>query len=182
MNAITTSAPAAPARFAASIRALVLALCASLCVACAGTGSSEADWVEGEIAIPTERLLRQISALSLKRNGFPPGTEAAGEQTTVSSSWRVQLQPFKGEGTRTKAHVRYGERRPGVWNVSVRVEKETNEELAKPLELARAKWESAPDDRGAANRILRTMQTLLGGEYEHGATTKPDDVPRDFQN
>ncbi|MCY2960745.1 MAG: hypothetical protein NTY35_11315 [Planctomycetota bacterium] len=151
-----------------------------LLVACSSSGASdrEGDWVEADMTVASDRILRQIATLALQKNGFPPGTEDQAAQTTVSSSWKVQLQPFKSEGTRAKAHVMYEEKGPRTWHVAVRVEKETNEELAKPLELSRAKWESGPDDKEAASRILRTMQTVFGREFELGPKISPTDAER----
>ncbi len=135
-----------------------------LVAACASTRSE--DWVEGDVTIASERVLRQVATLAMEKNGFPPGAEAANAERTVSSSWKVQLQPFKGEGTRSRAHFEYDEKTAGVFHVSVRVEKETNEELAKPLELTHADWTSGPDDEEMASRILRYLQTLIGKEFQ----------------
>ncbi len=141
--------------------------------ACTSSGSREGDWAEADFNVASERVLRQVATLALEKNGFPPGTEEVGAKSTVSSGWRVELQPFKGDGTRSKAHVQYEEKGAAQWHVYVRVEKETNEELAKPLELARAKWESAPDDRDAAARIVRYMQTVFGREFQMGPKNNP---------
>ena len=148
------------------ILALVLALLSS----CAGAGSRDGDWVEADVVIASERVLRQAAAIALEKNDFPPSTEQGGLQSTVASSWKVDLQPFKGEGLRRRAYVQYEERGPGTWRVSVRVEKQTNEELARPLELERAQWEDAPDDREAAGRILRYLLLVFG---EKGSQLAP---------
>lgn len=155
-------------RCALATAALWLAACAS-----SGSGDREGDWAEADFNVASERVLRQVATLALEKNGFPPGTEEVGAKSTVSSGWRVELQPFKGDGTRSKAHVQYEEKGAAQWHVYVRVEKETNEELAKPLELARAKWESAPDDRDAAARIVRYMQTVFGREFQMGPKNNP---------
>lgn len=167
----------------ATIPGLRSALAAMLCLpallfgACGGLGAREESWVDAELAVPSERVLRQVASLALEKNGYPPGTEAKDAATTVSSGWKVQLQPFKGDGTRHKAHVQYEAKDARTWFVSVRVEKETNEELAKPLELARAKWEAAPDDRESASRILRYMQTVLDDrDFELGPKNVPSAV------
>jgi len=158
--------------------ALGVVLMLALATSCRSTSSADGVWVKGNITIASERVLRQVATLALERNGYPPGTEDVGAKSTVSSGWRVELQPFKGDGTRSKAHLKYEEKAPRTWLVSVRVEKETNEELAKPLELARAKWESAPDDRDSAARILRYLQTVLGREFELGPKSVPTEAER----
>lgn len=145
--------------------AAVLLASAWLLPACAAPDASgsarEGEWVEADIVVPSERILRQIAVQAMSRNGFPPGTEATKAQTMVSSGWKVDLQPFKGDGTRAKAYVEYEEKNEREWHIYVRVEKETNGELAKPLELAKAKWEAGPDDTESASRILRLIQMVL---------------------
>jgi hypothetical protein len=178
-------------RFSAGLRALALAATPVLALApgvvlvpvlvagCASTEEErEGDWVEMEMTVASERVLRQVAALALERNGFPPGTEESGAQQTVSSGWNVVLQPFKGDGSRTKAHIEYEERSPRKWLVGVRVQRESNEELAKPLELARAQWETQPDDRATAARILGYMQTVFGREFELGPKGAPTEAER----
>ncbi len=150
-----------------SFQAVNAGLAGLLLAACATSGSGEG-WIEADLEVPSERVLRQVAVLALEKNGFPPGTEDEGLQNTVSSGWLVSLQPFKGDGTRMKAHVHYDEKGPRTWLVGVRVERETNEELGKTLELAQAKWESGPDDQDTATRILNYMQTVLGVEFKLG--------------
>ncbi len=162
-----------------SLRFASLMLATLACaISCRSTTSEEGEWAEAEVTIASERVLRQVATIALDKNGFPPGTENVGLNSTVSSGWRVELQPFKGDGTRSKAHIQYEEKSARTWHVSVRVEKETNEELAKPLELARAKWESGPDDRDSAARILAYMRTLLGREFELGPKSVPTEAER----
>jgi hypothetical protein len=150
------------ALFAATV---LLALASGVSPSCAAPDASgsarEGDWVEADVVVPSERILRQVAVQAMSRNGFPPGTEASKAQSMVSSGWKVDLQPFKGDGTRAKAFVEYEEKNEREWHVYVRVLKETNGELAKPLELAKAKWESGPDDTESASRILRLIQMVL---------------------
>lgn len=146
----------------------VIAFIATLALAACASSGPEGDWIEAGLEVPSERVLRQVADLALEKNGFPPGTEKEGAQNTVSSGWLVSLQPFKGDGTRMKAHVHYEEKGPRNWLVGVRVERETNEEMGKTLELARAKWKAGPDDQATATRILNYMQTVLGVEFELG--------------
>lgn len=147
------------------LAAFLLAVAAAFFTACAAPDASgsarEGEWVEADLVVPSERVLRQIAVQAMSRNGFPPGTEAHNAQSMVSSSWKVDLQPFKNKGTRAKAYVEYEERSAREWHVWVRVEKELNAELAKPLELAKAKWEAGPDDNESASRILRMIQMVL---------------------
>lgn len=142
------------------------AIALSLCAACSTTGSRDGEWAEADIDIPSERVLRQIAVLAMERNGFPPGTPDGNEAATIVSGWKIDLQPFKGRGMRQKAHLAYEERGAGKFHIFVRVEKDTNEELAKPLDLEQAQWESAPDDQEMASRIVRYMQTMLGNEFQ----------------
>ncbi len=147
--------------------AFLAAFALSLCAACSSTGSREdGEWVEADLAIPSERVLRQIVVLAMERNGFPPGTPDGNEASTIVSGWKIDLQPFKSRGTREKAYLEYEEKGAQKFHVYVRVEKDTNEELAKPLELEQAQWESADDDQEMASRILRYMQTMLGKDFQ----------------
>lgn len=156
-------------RLARTGRSAVLYLAAlmlSLCAACSSTGSSDGEWVEADLDIPSERVLRQISVLAMERNGFPPGTPDGNEPTMIVSGWKIDLQPFKSRGTREKAYLGYEERSAGKFHIFVRVEKDTNEELAKPLDLEQAQWESAADDQEMASRIVRYMETMLGKDFQ----------------
>ena len=160
-------------------RFVALAVVLALSPACAsGPDVREGDWEEAEFTIASERVLRQAAQIALQKNGFAPGTATVEAHKTVSSGWKVELQPFKGDGMRRKAHVQYEEKGERTWLVSVRVEKESNEEIAKPLDLASAKWVSADDDTETAGRILRYIKTVFGPEPGTVAppaagTTKP---------
>ncbi len=147
-----------------SARHVAVALVLALSFACASSSEVEGDWSEADITIASERVLRQAAQIALQKNGFSPGTATDEAHKTVSSGWKVELQPFKGDGMRRRAHVQYEEKAARTFLVSVRVEKETNEALGKPLDLASAEWESADDDTAAASRILRYMQTVFGAE------------------
>lgn len=156
-----------------------LALLLALFTACASSGDSETegDWSEADITIASERVLRQAVQIALQKNGFAPGTATDEAHKTVSSSWKVELQPFKGDGTRRKAHVQYEEKAPRTWTVSVRVEKQTNEELAKPLDLASAKWEDDDDDAEVASRILRYLKTAFGPDTSLNTPSPKEPLP-----
>jgi hypothetical protein len=145
-----------------ALRTVVPAL--SLFLAACLSGGRAGQWAEGEVVIASERVLRQAAALALEKNDFPPGSQVDDANRTLASSWKVDLQPFKGDGTRRRAFVEYDEAGPGRWLVAVRVERETNEELARPLELAHAQWEEAPDDLDAAQRILRYLLVAFAGD------------------
>jgi hypothetical protein len=166
MIAIVNRVSLAVRRVNARCLGLVLAVGASLSIsACSVLGANPESWIEGDVNIASERLLRQIATIAMEKNGLPPGTEEGNLQSTVSSGWKVQLQPFKGDGTRAKAHMQYEEKSTSVWHVYIRVQKDTNEELARPLDLTQAQWASGPDDDAWATRILKTMQAMLGTEF-----------------
>jgi hypothetical protein len=167
-------------RLARLAAATLLALGAFAFAGCSSTQGYErtGEWVEADITIASDRVLRQVASIALERNGFPPGTGEAGDFSVVTSGWKVILQPFKSDGTRAKAHVAYTEKDAQTWTVAVRVEKQTNEELAKPLDLGLAKWEDAPDDNEAATRILEYMRTIVGTEFKLGPKVAPTDAER----
>lgn len=149
-------------RFATAVLLASIACLFPACAAPDASGSArEGEWVEADVVVPSERILRQVAVQAMSRNGFPPGTEAHNAQSMVSSGWKIDLQPFKDDGTRRKAFVEYEETSAREWHLYVRVLKETNGELAKPLELAKAKWEAGPDDTESAGRILKLIQMVL---------------------
>jgi hypothetical protein len=153
-----------PARRArAAIAALLFA--AAGCQS-AGPERSEAERVE--VAAPSDSILRQVTLLALDKSGFPPGTEAARADLQVTSGWDTSLAPFKGEGFRERAVVRYERVEGGRYGVEVRVARERNDELERPLDPALAKWKSEADNEERARIVLQHIRAMLGQELEVG--------------
>ena len=142
--------------------ALVAVLLAPACQ----TARYRPEWTAGEVSAPSERILWQVTVLALEKHQFPMGTDIDPVAMEAVSGWRNQLQPFRRQGYRERAHVRYSHVGGGDYEVEVRVEHEVNAELAKPLDLQYAKWEEAPDDTEEARVLLQRIKAYMGGEFE----------------
>jgi hypothetical protein len=143
------------------MRALTLCLCLSVAGLWA-CRAAEPKWAETGVRAVSERVLWDVCTLAMERNGFPPSADQDRAAGHMVSGWRVSLQPFKSQGQRERCEIQFEPGEGGVWNVGVRVEKETNEELSRPLEPEFAQWKPAPDDESAAARVLGTIRVLLG--------------------
>ena len=135
--------------------------------------------VERTVDADSERILWDALRLAINNGKYPVGSPDPGARE-IRSGWKLDLAPFKGKGFRTRAIVVYepskGERK-GVtssavavgleaFDVTIRVEKETNESLS-PLNLDRANWTRADDDLQAARNLMQTFHGLLGtAEFE----------------
>ena len=84
----------------------------------------------------------------------------------VTTGWKTDLQPFSGEGMRTRAEVRMSPIEPGRWRLRARVEKELNKSMANPLDASRAEWKTAPDDERTAGILLMHIRSRLDPELE----------------
>lgn len=131
--------------------------------------------VERTVDAESERILWDALRLAVYNAKFPVGLGADPGTRMIRSGWKLDLAPFKGKGFRTRAIACYepatGERK-GVapsaaavgleaFDVTIRVEKETNESLS-PLNLDRADWTEAEDDLAAARGLMQTFHGLLG--------------------
>jgi hypothetical protein len=134
------------------------------CLALAACQSSKNEnWVSDRIPARTERHLWDVLIMSVRQARFSIALGTQPSDRTIETGWLIDTAPFKGEGWRKKAHLRYApvEGVEGEWNVDVRVEMETNESF-RSLDLRYADWQPAPDDEAAARRVLQTARSLLG--------------------
>jgi hypothetical protein len=122
-----------------------------------------------EVAAPSDAILKQVTLLALDKAGFPPGAERERSDLKVTSGWNMSLAPFKGEGFRERAVVSYERLAGGRYGVEVRVSRERNDELERPLDPALAKWRSEPDNEERARIVLQHIRSMLGSELEVGA-------------
>lgn len=141
-------------------------LSAVLAVGCAST--PDEGWHEGSVSAPTERVLWQVTVLALERNDFPVGSGVNPSTLKAVSGWRVSLAPFKGDGYREQAHIEWtrDKAQEGRWNGRVRVHRQRNENLSKPLDISYAEWEDEADDADRARLLFNTVRALLGGEFK----------------
>lgn len=127
-------------------------------------------WAPGSIPMCSPERLWEVTRLALEHNGFSLLEQGYDPRTrSLSSAWDKDLHPFKGHGFRERAHVRYevGEE-PDTLLLSVRVEREVNENLAKPLDPEYAQWAEAPDNPERARFVLQYVRSLLGTQLELG--------------
>ncbi len=136
--------------------------------ACQTTRSVPAQWVSTNAVAPSDSVLWELSLYALQEQKFPIGAGADPATMVATTGWRNSLAPFKGEGYRQRVRLKLETIEPGKFKISLQVERETNEELARPMELESAKWEPAPDDVDTAKILLSKISARVGGSLEVG--------------
>lgn len=146
-----------------------LAACAALTAAACHV-PQPAQWVPQEIPMCSTMRLWEITRLAMEKNGFPIVQQGFDPvEHSVVSGWDRDLHPFKGNGIRERVHVRYKRsENAGKLILGVRVEAESNDNLAKPLDPEYAEWIEAPDNTTRAKVVLQYLQSMLGQELEIG--------------
>ncbi len=127
--------------------------------------------VDRTVDADSERILWNALRVAIDKNGYKVGAGARSERREIQSGWKLDLAPFKSRGFRTRVIASY---EPSLelplagpdsgyeaFDVTIRVEKETNESLS-PLNLDRAVWTPADDDPQVARRIMQVFHGLLG--------------------
>ena len=141
---------------------LALLLGAPALPSCASR-APEPQWVEADVEAASLRVLWEVTRHALQREGFAvPATGFDPRTRSVTSGWRMDLHPFKGEGFRERAVVKYDPAAGERIDLSVRVEREINNNIAKPLDPAHADWKPAEDQPGRARVLLHSIRALLG--------------------
>lgn len=151
---------------AGALLSLAIALCVGFLGGCKSF-ESPPQWVSARVDAGNERLLFEVTELALRKKSFPVGAGLDPARLTATSGWRISLAPFKGKGIREQAIVQYTrEKEPGRFKAEVRVKRERNEDLVRPMDLTYAQWEPDPDDAEMARVILHFIEALLstGGE------------------
>lgn len=136
--------------------------------ACKMGPEHQPNWATAELAAPSENVLWAVASQELQRMGFPLGVGADPRQLIMSSAWKTQLAPFKGDGFRQRAEVRFEALESGRFAVDARVMREINNDIVRPLDPSHAKWESAPDDVETAQLLIQRIQARLGSKLEVG--------------
>ena len=126
----------------------------------------EPQWVNSEISCPSEQVLWEFLLLSLDRTGFPKGHETDPNRLTIDTGWRTSLAPFKGKGWREKASVVVERIEAGRYDVRVRVEREKNEDLLRPLDPSFAQWEATEDNVEQAQHVLAFLRSFIGEDLD----------------
>lgn len=134
-----------------------------------------------------ERVLWNALRIAIHEANFKVGGVGANESArSIKSAWRLDLQPFRGSGPRSKKSLRSrvvasydrfdGDREnapedmkiPSKLNpllepyaITIRVEVENNDSL-RPMDVRFAKWVPADDDPAVAEVIFLKLSVLLG--------------------
>jgi hypothetical protein len=143
----------------------VLALCAA---ACHAGPDRHAVWEIAEVAAPSENVLWAVAGQEIQRLGFPVGSDADPATLVMRSGWRTELAPFKGDGYRELAEVRFTRVAPQRYRLEARVVRERNMDLENPIDPRSAEWEEAPDDVERARVLVQRIRARLGERIEVG--------------
>ncbi len=155
-----------------NISKLGAALSAALFILISACSSPmEKHWVESEAPTVSRRVLWEVVRIAFEREAFPqvaPGFDPVNR--TVTSGWRTDLAPFSGQGFRERAWVKYATSEAGNLSIEVRVQREVNKNLARPLDPQYADWEEARDSEERARFLL---QVIKGSLVSGGARQNP---------
>jgi hypothetical protein len=136
--------------------------CALLFAASSCSTPQETLWVEADAPVVSRRVLWEVTGIAFEREGFPqvaPGFDPVSR--TVTSGWSTELAPFSGQGFRERAWVKYSTSDTGGLVLEVRVQREVNKNLARPLDPQYADWEEAPDSPKRARILLQIIKSSL---------------------
>jgi len=150
------------------IRFLVLSWFLLVSPFLAGCKSSEPEgqWLQYEVEAQTDELLIEVTALSLQKCGFPIGSGVDPGHLRIVTGWHNSLAPFRGEGWREQCEVRYEKKTQRHYSVSIRVKREKNDDLLRPLDLTYAQWVPEPDNTDRARMVLQHIRSLLDTDVE----------------
>jgi hypothetical protein len=88
--------------------------------------------------------------------------ESADRKTnTITTAWSTNLAPFSTQGRRDRLIVTVSGDSQSGWRASARQESETNNNEENPLDEAKAKWKTSPNDGSLAARFLQNLDTRL---------------------
>jgi len=138
-------------------------------------------WREIVVEAASDNILWEVTVVALEKTGFPLGSGLDRGRLVAVSGWHTSLAPFKGDGYRERCTVEYTPLEARKYQARVRVERERNDDIVRPLDLSYAKWEPDPDDDRRAGMVLGYVQTMLGGEFKVGERIKPADFKADPQ-
>jgi hypothetical protein len=139
------------------------ALLVLLGTSCASTPKTS--WVKGEAASASQHVLYEVTKMALVKSNFPVlGAGFDPVTRTMSSGWRTDLVPLTGRrtrGFRERAWVKYSASEVGEITFEVRVERQINKNLARPLDPQYADWEPGPDSTERARFLLQLIKVIL---------------------
>jgi hypothetical protein len=152
-------------RFAGLLLAVSVAATVTLPLGCASS-EPKPQWLEREVGAGSAQLLIDVTALSLQKCGFPVGAGIDPGHLVALSGWHISLMPFRGKGFREQCEVRYERVGPARYKASIRVRREKNDDILRPLDLTYAKWVPQPDDPVRAQVVMQYILSMLGTEIE----------------
>jgi len=117
-------------------------------------------------------VLWTCAGMALQKQGFPVGTGADPTTLEMTSGWKTSLAPFRGEGFREQAHVKFELVAPQRWKLQVRVERQTNMDVKHPMDASSAEWREEADDLDVSNMIVQRIRALLEEPLEVKAPPK----------
>ncbi len=157
------------ARLALVALALVLALVSSSCASL----TSKVDPGESfELDAPSENVLWAVAGQELQRLDFPVGSDADPARRVMLSGWRTSLAPFRGKGHRERAQLRFESLGSARFRVHVRVERENNMNISRPIDPSYAEWEAAGLDEATTAVLIQRIKGRLGEKLEVGPDQK----------
>lgn len=140
-----------------------------LATACSTTPKEpDPTWQDQTVFAPSEKLLWDATLQNLRRLGYPVGSEANSATMEIKTGWKRQLAPYRGEGYRLMAEIKFTRvdtegsgAQAGLpsWKVAVRVKRQVNMAIVKPLDPTMAKWEWRGDDVVEAAILLRHIMS-----------------------
>jgi len=148
------------------MKRLLLLLGAACLAGCSTTPRIDPEWVSDEFPAASERVLWQVARMTLEKEGFPVGEGLDPSTLVASTGWRLDLAPFRSQGFREQAQVRFERLEPGRYKVGVRVLHEINQDVVHPLDPQYAKWEPAPDRTDRAHVLLQRIKSWMNTELE----------------
>jgi hypothetical protein len=152
-----------PARPRSGLLLSLVLLVALVSGACA-SNQPEPVWIEREIGAGNDRLLMDVTAIAIQKSGFPVSSGIDPARLVALSGWQISLAPFRGKGFRAQCEVRYQRLDARRYKVSIRVRKEKNDDILRPLDLTYAKWVPVEDDPVRARMVMQHIHSLLGTE------------------
>lgn len=126
-------------------------------------------WHSDRISTDSERVLWEVTVLSFEKHSFPAGTGLDPSTMVATSGWKYDLQPFRGKGWRDRAEVSFEAVEGGSYDVRVRVERQINMDIVRPLDISYAEWEQAPDNDLEARLLLLRIKSWIGGDLNADA-------------
>jgi len=129
----------------------------------------EGQWVKYEVPAQTDAMLMDVTALAVQKSGFPIGSGIDPGNLTLVSGWHTSLAPFRGAGFREQCEVKFERKAPRRYEAAIRVRREKNDDIIRPLDITYAQWVPEPDDFDRARTVMQHIRSLLETDVEIGA-------------